>query len=52
MENQDGNIPEHLRAKWEQAQQELSEASIEVCNANRRYSEAILARIALNLELK
>lgn len=52
MENQDGHIPEHLKAKWEEVEQELSVASEEICSANRRYNEAILARIALNLELK
>ena len=52
MENQDEHIPEHLKARWEQASGDLHVASLELCDASRKYNAAVLARIALSEELK
>lgn len=48
MRNQSREIPEHLKATWDAVNKELSEASIELQEAQARYNEAVLARIALN----
>lgn len=42
-----GEIPEQFRSEWEEASRELAEASLELQNANKRYHEAILVRLAL-----
>ncbi len=52
MENQDQHIPEHLQLKFEESVRELARTSLQLVEANREYREAILARLALNRELK
>jgi hypothetical protein len=52
MDNQDQYIPEHLAEKWQSVSRELGEASMQLVEANNRYHEAILARLAINRELK
>ena len=47
MKNQSMKIPDELKTAWDTAEQELHDASIELQKANKRYHEAILARIAL-----
>ena len=47
MKNQSMEIPVELQPAWNDATQELHDASIELQKANKRYHEAVLARIAL-----
>ncbi len=51
MRNQSREIPDHLKSTWDEVNQELSEASIELQEAQERYNKAVLARIALNTAL-
>lgn len=52
MKNQNEYIPEHLQERWDMASTELSKSSQELNEANTRYNQAILARIALRQELE
>lgn len=52
MDNQNQDIPEHLRPRFEAASAEIGRTALQLAEANREYHEAILARLALNVELK
>lgn len=44
-------VPDHLKARWDEATEELRQASLELNEANKRYHAAVLARIAITAEI-
>ena len=51
MRNQNMEVPDHLKARWDEATEELRQASQELNIANKRYHAAVLARIAITAEI-
>ena len=51
MRNQNMEVPDHLKARWDEVTEELQRASQELNEANKRYHAAVLARIAITAEL-
>ena len=47
MKNQNMNIPAHLQPIWDTLAEELRQASELLQEAQKRYHDAVLARIAL-----
>lgn len=52
MENDRKDIPAHLQEQWNDAQGELTGALHDLEAANERYEKAIIARIAISVQLK
>ena len=44
-------VPDHLKARWDEVTEELQRASQELNEANKRYHAAVLARIAITAEI-